>query len=70
MNITKRSRKDAIQDFQDEIDKFKDNLDLLMKHIRDSNFTVERIDRNRQTLRENNHLLDNIDRERVGNKLH
>ena len=55
-----RSREEVIQDMQKEVDRFKDSLDQLMIHIRRSNFTIERIDRNAQTLRENSSFLDNI----------
>ena len=63
-----RSREEAIQDFQNEVDRFKDNLDQLMAHIRSSDFTIQRIDRNAQTLRENNNFLDNIVRIEFGMK--
>jgi hypothetical protein len=46
MNIAKRSREEAIQDFQNEVDRFKDNFDQLMIHIRNGDFTAEHIDRN------------------------
>lgn len=67
-DLPSRSREDAIQDFQNEVDRFKDNLDQLMNHIHNSNFTVERIDRNLQTLRDTNKLLDSIIR--VGFGIH